>query len=498
MLNLFRRKPRPPEPVVEPFSLDAPLLHLSPSDAWRIRDACEGVQIFGGTGSGKTSGSGRALAKTYLAAGFGGLVLTAKPDERRLWEEYARETGRLEHLRMISPAQPWRFNFMDYEVQRPGAGAGLTENIVGLFSHVLELAERKRGGGSNEEYWQRTLKQLLRNTIDLVILATGQLSLSDIYQVIISAPQDLEQVEAGGWQASSKCFRYISEVYARKEELSESRSHDFELTAHFWLQEFPGLAEKTRSIIVSTFTSMADSFLRGPIRDMFCTSTNITPDLSMHGAIIVLDLPVKEFSEVGQFAQALFKYIWQKTMERRDIGENPRPVFLWADESQFFVNSYDALFQSTARSSRTCTVYLTQNLPSYLSAMGSGDRGKAEADALLGNLQTKIFHANGDTTTNQYAADVIAQTWQMRASFSAGHGEQARGPGKQQNQGSGKNTSAGASEQLAYQVLPGEFTTLRKGGPDNNLTVDAVIFQGGRVWNATGKNYLMTAFNQLF
>ena len=41
-------------------------------DAWRIKDACEGVVIFGATGSGKTSGSGQTLACAYLRAGFGG------------------------------------------------------------------------------------------------------------------------------------------------------------------------------------------------------------------------------------------------------------------------------------------------------------------------------------------------------------------------------------------------------------------------------------------
>src|ERR1017187_3883532 len=63
-------------------------------DIWRIKDACEGTMIFGGTGSGKTSGSGRALATSFLAAGFGGLVLCAKPDEPALWRSYAAETGR--------------------------------------------------------------------------------------------------------------------------------------------------------------------------------------------------------------------------------------------------------------------------------------------------------------------------------------------------------------------------------------------------------------------
>ena len=52
-------------------------------DMWRIKDACEGTIIFGGTGSGKTSGSGRAIATSFLSAGFGGLVLCAKPESPR-------------------------------------------------------------------------------------------------------------------------------------------------------------------------------------------------------------------------------------------------------------------------------------------------------------------------------------------------------------------------------------------------------------------------------
>lgn len=55
-------------------SLDAPVLNLptlnGTEDAWRVRDACEGTQIFGTTTtvSGKTSGSGQAIAKAFLTA----------------------------------------------------------------------------------------------------------------------------------------------------------------------------------------------------------------------------------------------------------------------------------------------------------------------------------------------------------------------------------------------------------------------------------------------
>ncbi len=41
-----------------------------------------GVQIFGGIGSGKSTGSGRTLVLKYLNAGFGGIVLCGKVDER--------------------------------------------------------------------------------------------------------------------------------------------------------------------------------------------------------------------------------------------------------------------------------------------------------------------------------------------------------------------------------------------------------------------------------
>ena len=102
-------------------------------DPWRIKDACEGTVIFGGTGSGKTSGSGRALAQSFLGAGFGGLVLCAKPEEPALWRAYAAEAGRQSDLAMFGGRESWGFNFMRYESLRSGAGAGLTENLVNLF-----------------------------------------------------------------------------------------------------------------------------------------------------------------------------------------------------------------------------------------------------------------------------------------------------------------------------------------------------------------------------
>src|SRR5690349_16651495 len=94
---MFRRKKLLPHP------LDRPLLAFSPGDPWTIRDACEGTQIFGATGGGKTTGSGANVACAMLHARFGGMVMCAKPEERATWERYCQITGRTDDLIVIGP-----------------------------------------------------------------------------------------------------------------------------------------------------------------------------------------------------------------------------------------------------------------------------------------------------------------------------------------------------------------------------------------------------------
>jgi hypothetical protein len=492
-----------------------------PQNYWSLNDAFQGVQVFGGTGSGKSSGSGQALARAFLKANLGGLVLTAKTDEAAQWQQYAEDAGRAKDLIVVDAKAKWRFNFLSYEFKRPGAGAGQTESLVNLFCSVLEASERRHGqAGGSDSYWQRTLKQLLRNSIDLAIIAANDVSLPSLYRIITTAPRSAEEAANEEWRKAkdSVCYGLIEvaeqkfadaakqhETAGTKPTVEERvRESDFRLTKDYWMREFPSLAIETRSVIVSTFTSMADCFLRGTLGRLFCTEGNFTPEDTFKGKIIVMNLPVKEHNELGQFAQVLFKFIWQRAVERRipplikrkEAEQGIRPVFLWADESQFFANSYDALFQSTARSSRACTVYLTQNFPSYLSVFG-GSNSRAEVESFVGNLQTKIFHANGDPTTNNWAADSIGRTRQTH--YTGGMSEQL---GKSAAAG-GVSQSAGGHQSVDFVVQPQEFTMLRTGGEENKMKVDGIIFQGGRRWVMSEdplkiQNYIRQVFPQIY
>lgn len=77
------------------YDVRTPLLRLSDRDVWTVRDSFEGTQIFGATGSGKTSGSGATLARAFLKAGYGGLVLTVKREEAGQWRQWLAEAGGL-------------------------------------------------------------------------------------------------------------------------------------------------------------------------------------------------------------------------------------------------------------------------------------------------------------------------------------------------------------------------------------------------------------------
>lgn len=495
------------EAGVETWRLDDPLVSFGKGDTWTIRDACEGTQVFGATGSGKTSGSGQALALAFLRAGFGGLVLTAKPDETDLWVEYARRTGREQSLLVFSASEKYRaywhrrtgemlrYNFLEHEVRRGGEGAGLTENIVLMFSTVLELAERGRNGRGDESYWQRAIRQLLRNSVDALLLAGRTLSLPDLCALVLSAPQSPDQVHDPVWQGRSFCYRVLADVAARDQagELTASQVNDYQLCGRYFLCEFAMLAEKTRSIVVNTFTGMVDGFLRGPLRELFGTDLTVGPEATHRGAILIIDLPVKEYGEVGQTAQALWKYQWQKATERRRVeGDRTRPVFLFVDEAQLFATPHDMLFQTTARGARACTVYLTQNYPNYQATIGHGSDARALTDSLLGNLGTKIWHANGDSVTNLHAAETIGQHWDVVASFSRNHGVGPHPLHPFQGRDSG---SVSGGMQRVFRVEPGEFARLKTGGPGNAFTVEGIVFKHGRVWS-TGASYARVEFKQ--
>ena len=467
----------------DPWDLAFPLFQWSPDDAFTLKNAVESVAIFGELGAAKTTGSAAWLILKYLEIGMGGLVCCVKPGDRELIEQYCRMTKRESSLIVVSPSNHWRFNIMHYALKKPGIAGSRVERIVSTLMTIVEAAERGERGnsGNGDKFWQRSLRQLLRNGVEVCIAARGDISMQRLHAVITSAPRSHSDVQSKEWQEGSECYLEIEAADNRKR--SDREQSDFELAAKYFLSEVPDMPSDTRGSVWATYGVMADVLLRGHMADLFDGETNFLPELTFEGAIVVLDLPLKIYGQAGLYVQSAFTYLWQMAAEQRDIKLNPRPIFWLADEAQEVVGNYTCDFLATARQVRVASVLISQNKPNYIAAMG-GDAGRHRVDAMLASTGTKIFHSNGDSETNRWASETISEEVQTRMNF---HGARDK---------SGRNTGGG-SEQIGKKVMAAEFTMLKKGGTQNDFMTDAIVFQSGTSFAANGgEPWIRTAFKQ--
>lgn len=533
------------------------LLDLGNGDFLTEAQCFEGIMIFGATGSGKTSGSGRTLRQIFLRRGYGFVVLCVKPGEADDWVADATRAGRAADVIRFGHGQPWRFNPLAYSAAIPGGSGRDPFNLASLIDRICEFAEMgdvQFNGGENA-YFQRAKKEEITRLVVPLFAAWGDLSVDRILEFIASAPTMVDQIADPEWRKRSFCYQTLVKA-VEDPAMPGLEPHDVRAFATYWLKFMPTLDPKTRSNITSTLTSALLPFTGGLLRELFCTTTNVVPEMTREGAILIIDLPVKVYREAGIVGNLIWKYLAQLMLERTADDPNARPVVLWADESQCLTGKYDAEFQSTARSSKAITVNITQNLPGYYAMLPARD-ARAATDALLGNFQTKIFHQNTDPTTNQYAAELIGkgvvrrysgnwsdnyghsngQSWSSNSSTqygesggkswgrssssggshgkggssfsyssgstSGGHegwsGSRSAGDGYSYTEGSnyGGSSGGGWSETFDYIVEPRAFAKfLRKGGADNDGLVDAVIVQGGRRFNTSGAHWLPCTFKQ--
>lgn len=523
--------------------LNTPLLKLSGQDDFGLADACAGTHIFGGIGSGKTTGSGRMIAGAYLRAGMGGLVTAVKPEEINLWKRYAAEHGRKESLVLFGENDEG-FNFLAYELGRQGMdGIG---TVTECLMRVLEAAKRASPTASQrgeQTFWEDATRQILRYSIPLIYSASGTLSPGDLIRFITSAPTHAKEVVDAEWQRRSFMYE-VMEAAAHSPKVPMARTALRDVIS-YWAEQYPAIPDKTRGNIVITVTTTLDRFLHGRLNRAFCGRTTLVPELTFHGAIIVLAMPTLSWNEDGIIAQQLFKYMWQRAvLSRNGLAQKhrERPVFLWSDEAQETVSSYDGEFLSMCRGSKCCVTYLTQSLPTYYAKMG-GDNPRDAAHALVGKFMTHIYHSNACPETNEYAARMIGKVTTRRGNYSSGTSEtmnvgmtsglsENRGSssnsghssgstsgqgghnrnfnsgygrnrgagsnwGENRGKGTSENVSRGYSEAMEYAIEPGDFARILKtGGKPNDNRVSGIWFQGGRIFKASGRNFMLEEFQQ--
>ena len=511
--------------------LDARLLQLAPNEYLSVRQAVCGTAIWGGVGQGKTSAS-KALASAFLRANWGGLILCAKPEECDLWLSYARQSGRSRSVVIFDERA--QSNFLSYELARLG-GAQAIGSIVDCLMRVLEACDAATGiaGNTADQFWPQSIRMSLTHCLPLLYSATGNVSVADIIEFVTSAAGKAEQYLDQAWAESSFAARTLAKVLRAPAVPLEERTRNG--LVEYWFKTWPNTPEKTRGNISISLAAKLDRFRHGRLKDCFCTNTTVVPDMALHGALIILNMPVLTWQDDGVVAQQLVKLMFMRLIESRN-GLAPvhreRPTFIWMDESQFFIDIKDSEFIATCRSARCCVVCLTQSMPALIARLGENRRSAVMG--LIGKFGNLVWHGNSCAETNRWAADVIGKGIRLRAnkgrsvgkntsrgmntganqgggdSSNLGHGaggfnhssgsSTSAGNSWGNNAGSGESTndSYGVAEQVDYFVEPAVFASgLRSGGPANGNLVDAVWFQSGaRFRQSGGRNYMFVTFKQ--
>lgn len=485
------RKHKSEVPKPGEWDLSTPLLYWADDVAWTIGAACEGTQIFGSTGSSKSTGSLARIILSFLVNGFGGIFFTAKREDREFYTQQIRAAGRLDDLLIFSRDSDLRFNFIDAEMRQASGPLGLVENLTALLMTVAQLFERagnsSHGGGQNEAYFRAMAATLARNSLLAVVLGSERVTMQALHRFITSAPRSRRELANPEFQKNSFCIQCL--LAADDASKDDALQADFDLAETFFLSEWPSLGSRLRGSVQRTLMSALDLLCRGAAREMLSSpNPNVSPEMMYDGKIMIVDFPVLVDRDIGRLIQVILKYCWQRAHSRRNVADNPRPTFMVSDESHLLLVDADHLFATTARSTRTAIVNATQSFASYLDALGPHSEPKVAT--LLGNLQTQVFHQQTDIKTIEYVQQLVGRSTRYTMSGNSNGGDWLA-----PLLGQSGHTSAGFNEIYEFELQAADLNSLAKGGPPH-FTASAIVYQGGRRF-PNGRTWLPVSFKQI-
>jgi type IV secretory pathway TraG/TraD family ATPase VirD4 len=385
-------------------------------------------------------------------------------------------------LLIFGPRSPLRFNFLD-EVQRSGGDTRDITRAIMVIGETLQDGE----GRQSEPFWKQQNERLIYNAVEIVRGALGRVTAPDLQRFITGAAQTPAALKTPEWEAGfhNQCLKAAS-ANAR----TAIQKHDCTLGLGFWLNEYPAMADKTRSSILAGVMGILHVFNTGIVRELVSTTTNVSPAEMDRGKWMLVDMAISSHGAAGAFVFGGWKYLTQQHILKRHATEETPVCVIWADEAQKVVNSFDASYLAECRSHRGCMVYLTQSIHSFYSRIYAKG-GEHETDALLTNFYHKIFHAVGDDKTAAYASSLIGR----RLTTHIGGSMSPATDVFEDLFGQSRFTSS-FSQQVENVLENREFMqNLRTGGEINGNVVDGIVVRSGEPFS-NGEAFLKVAFNQ--
>lgn len=449
------------------------------SDIWAA-----GLAVLGSSGSGKSSILNQLAVQASLH-GSHVVFCTSKPSDARTAMLLARLGGceRIRELRLGRDTFSLSRFTQRSLVGQPGAADELAQVLT------LPLRLQNRSGGASDPHWASDANRLVRSVSVVFHAARVDLTTRVLVDVLVNLPRSTEDASEDDWRHRNPLTRALAAINRRH--LTAAVSDDVDRAAAFLLRTFPAMPHRTRESTVSTLLAPLDPLLYGDV------GAAVNGEMDTWSPKEVFEAPgatifamPSQISKANATMQRMLLSAVQKELARRTSEEVPHPVIIIADEFATLVDPEDDLeFMRVARDRRGAMFFAVQDVSSIRAAMGGTADSQAAADAILGLPAVKFFAASTDVNTMRFASQTFAETYQPRVTLGSSSGGDPRQPRS--------GTNASVSMELKPDVTPHEFSTLRRGGPENGFIVEAFCSVAGRVWKASRKTSLKVAVPQL-
>jgi hypothetical protein len=398
------------------------------------------------------------------------MVCPAKVSDLEQWRRWHRLSGGTHRFVVFGPGEA--FNFLAYNLTAEGG----VEALLPMLENLADLLTRNKPQSQDGYFRPQGVQQALQ-AIRAVHLATGTVSIQDVWQFLISAPATDEELDDGE--------RYAVQTLRK---LGEVPGGEADYCLDYWNVERIqlGKSEKTLASIHSVALQLVRPFLTGPVGQ--CMSGNlstVTPETLEQPTVLFLNFPVLSGHESARLALATWVMSVNRYIQRRGDG---RAIVQISDEHpQTVIRGEDAKMAATGRSAKAGRILVAQNIPQYAAQLGGGQDGQQEALSLIACMATVVLHANPCKETNAHFSAVVGEepVTVTGGGVDAGEGYDLVGDllGTWQ-----PRVNINFHTQYRPAIPPQLFLQLKTGGKANAFTAEAIVlasnrqFRDGRSW----------------
>jgi TraM recognition site of TraD and TraG/Type IV secretion-system coupling protein DNA-binding domain len=336
--------------------------------------------VFGGTGSGKTSGILRPIARQFgQHDGIGMVIMDGKGS-------LPAELRDLPSMQLIDPAH-----------HRVSLVAGLSPNII-----VDTLVQILQGGeeSGKDPFFVNNASSLLRRA--LILMQAASVSNPD-YWTLMNAVRF----------ASSEAYREtvlldIPDAVVRQDPMIQE-------AFTFYMQSWPETEPKTQSNILATLRSWVSTITAE--RDLLewaetppHAETGIDLMACLRGGKIGFCLPSHRYGQAGAVVTALLKarlYAQLKARTETGIPDGETSVLFLIDEAQEVATNEDATMLAIGRSLGLAVVAATQGIEGI-----NAQLGETVAAKWLSIYRNVMALASRSTSTDAFVAQRAGSSWQ--------------------------------------------------------------------------------------